>query len=190
MGVYQLAIDLDFEGTLFLFVWSHPTRSLIFLMSMIPNKPLYISDTDYFPKTQDALTIEQDGHPTLIYHDRSHIALSREYSASIAFPYGWSATTEEYCIDSNNHPDCLNPDLLPTIEATFIEECLQDPEQQGTLDKHINIIHNHKSRKQLQWLLSSPTPTPDSMSQHLLLTDLYAKVRKQNGSIYHLKKGL
>jgi hypothetical protein len=40
--------------------------------------------------------------------------------------------------------------MLPTVKAAFIKECIQDPKQQGALDEHINIIHNHKSGKQYQ----------------------------------------
>jgi hypothetical protein len=172
------------------YVWNPPILLPTYPIVRIHNRLLCISDTDSPYKTQDALIFEQEGHPTLIYHDHSHFNRVQEYPASTTHPYGWSAAAEEYCISSGYHPNCLNPDALSIVEAEFIQESLQSPERRETLDDHISVIHSHTSGEQLQWLSSSPTPMTDNYHQRIMLTELYAKIRKHEGKIYHSKKGL
>ena len=161
---------LTLKGLLSLFVWNPPTQSHISHIIQLPKKLPCTSVTNHFSKSPNALTITQEGQPTLIYHDHTHITLNNHFTTSTSFPYGWSCVAKDYCINNHYHPNCHNPKGLCLIEADFVEDALQDPGMQQALDEHINIIHNHQSRKQFQWLLSSEAPIPDSCHQCLDLT--------------------
>jgi hypothetical protein len=136
--------------------------------------------------------ILQKGDIYHVYQDKSYIpSRTRQIpDNNIDYPYGWSAGIEEYCQLFGHHPDCTDPIRRTFIEREFVNYTINDPNRFGALDNYLNIIYANSLGRNLQWLFSSNTPVPDDLQQRTEITNLYAQIDNQEGSIYHTKHGL
>ena len=108
----------------------------------------------------------------------------------VDYPFGWTTAIEEFCQSTSHHPNCANPISRSFIEREFVAWTINNPDRFKSLDDYINAIYNKSIGRDLQWLYSSIAPVKDNIHDCLEISNLYTQVDKQQGQIFHTKKGL
>jgi hypothetical protein len=157
----------------------------------LASKSALNTEAYYYLQLSDGIIL-QKGDIYHVYQDKSYIpSRTRQIpDNNIDYPYGWSAGIEEYCQLFGHHLDCTDPIRCAFIEREFVNYTINDPNRFEALDNYLNIIYANSLGRNLQWLFSSNTPVPDDLQQRTEITNLYAQIDNQEGSIYHTKHGL
>jgi len=175
--------------------WNQPAESRTsptILMSLMPASGS-ISNTEicYYEQFRNGIILRK-GDDYHVYHDKSYIPMRNQKSPGslIDYLFGWTTAIEEFCQSTSHHPNCTNPISRSFIKREFVTWTINNPDHFKSLDDYINTIYNKSIGRDLQWLYSSIAPIKDNIRNRLEISDLYAQVDKQQGQIFHTKKGL